>query len=95
MSCWDANSNGADSDFQVLYISQCFSAFSLPDRERLAASVVCFLDVWSSKSSGWHRPESGMRLRHCALWQSLCCKLLSEHQRSGVMISVNTHGEEE
>lgn len=37
-------------------------------------------------------PEAavGMLLRHCALWQSGCRRLLSKHQHSSVMISVKT-----
>lgn len=90
MSRWGANSDGGESDFQssLSLISQCFS-FVLSGASRRLLFVLLLLNL-----SGLRCPESGLLVRHCAFWQSLCCKLLSKHQRSGLMISVSTHEKE-
>lgn len=72
-----------------------FSVCLLRGVRSVAASVVCFVIVLWLNLSGLRCSESGLLLRHCAFWQSLCCKLLLKHQRSRVMISVNTHEKEE
>lgn len=92
VSCWGTNSNGGESDFRSSLISQCFSFVVSGAWWPLLFVLSLF---WWLNLSGLRCPESGLLLRHCAFWQSLCCKSLSKHQRSRVMISVNTHEEGE
>lgn len=93
VSRWGANSGDGESDFQFGFFN--FSVFILRGVRSLTAIVVCFVVVLWLNLSGLRCPESRLLLRRCAFWQSLCCKLLLKHQRSRVMISVNTHEEEE
>lgn len=75
-------------DFPLLLVQKCVwfqsNVFILPSLIRLYRTLGFGFLRWTGC------PESavGMLSRHCALWQSGCCRLLLKQQHSSVMISV-------